>query len=283
MTYQTLISADELVTHLDDIDWVIIDARFAIAQPDLKRQEYLQAHIPGAVYVRLNDDLSGPITPGVTSRHPLPSPEAAAEFFGRCGIGPGVQVVVYDDQGGALAAARAWWMLHWLGHEAAAVLDGGWQNWQQAGYPVRSGEEQRTRREFPVRLRPGMVVDADQVESFRLDPAYKLIDGRSAERYHGLNETIDPVAGHIPGAINAPYSENLSADGLFRSPEELHSRFKALLGNTPPYRAVFYCGSGVTAAHDILAMEVAGLGESRLYAGSWSEWITDPKRPLAKD
>jgi thiosulfate/3-mercaptopyruvate sulfurtransferase len=282
-SYQTLISADELVTHLDDPDWVIIDARFALAQPDLTRQEYLQAHIPGAVFASLNEDLSGAVLPGVTGRHPLPAPEVAAGFFGRCGIGPGIQVVIYDDQGGALAAARAWWMLRWLGHEAAAVLDGGWQYWQQSRYPIRSGEERRPRREFILRLRPEMAVDADQVEALRLDPAYKLFDGRSAERYHGVNETIDPVAGHIPGAISAPYSENLGADGLFRSPEALRGRFLALLGETPAHKSVFYCGSGVTAAHDILAMEVAGLGESRLYAGSWSEWITNLKRPIARD
>jgi thiosulfate/3-mercaptopyruvate sulfurtransferase len=282
-TYHTIVSANELVTHLDDPDWVIIDARFALAQPTLKHQEYLQAHIPEAVYAHLNNDLSGEVISGITGRHPLPLPEAAAGFFGRCGIGPGVQVVAYDDLGGALSAARVWWMLRWLGHEAVAVLDGGWQQWQQLGYPVKSGEEMKTRREFPIHLRPEMLVNVHQIEALRADPAYRVFDARSVERYHGLNEIIDPVAGHIPGAYSAPYFDNLRPDGLFRSPREMRDHYLALLGETQAQNAIFYCGSGVTAAHDILAMEIARLGEGRLYAGSWSEWITDPRRPIARD
>ncbi len=283
MTFQTLISANELVTHLDDPDWVIIDARFSLAQPMLKYEEYLQAHIPGAVYAHLNADLSGAIIPEVTGRHPLPPPEMAAGFFARCGIAPEIQVVTYDDMGGALAAGRAWWMLRWLGHESAAVLDGGWQEWQRLGYPVRSGEERKMPREFPLHLRPEWVAEADEVDTIRLDPAYRVIDARTAERYHGINETIDPVAGHIPGAYSAPYTDNLTPDGLFRSPRELHDHYQALLGGTPAQNTIFYCGSGVTAVQDILAMKIAGLDEGRLYAGSWSEWITDPQRPITRD
>lgn len=283
MTYKTLISAKDLVTHLDDPDWVVIDARFSLAQPMLRHAEYLQAHIPGAVYAHLNRDLSGAIIPGVTGRHPLPPPEVAAGFFAKCGLGPGVQVVTYDDMGGALAAGRAWWMLRWLGHESAAVLDGGWQEWQRQGYPVGSGEERKTPRQFPLHLHPEWVAEADEVDMIRLDPAYRLIDARSAERYHGVNETIDRVAGHIPGAYSAPYMDNLRPDGLFRSPQELHDHYLALLGETPVQNTIFYCGSGVTAVHNTLAMMIAGLGEGRLYAGSWSEWITDPRRTITQD
>ena len=182
--------------------------------------------------------------------------------------------------GGAIAA-RLWWMLQWLGHEAVAVLDGGWSGWQNEGHPVHNGAESRTGRAFTPHPRPELRVEADDVLELRTDPNYHLFDSRSADRYRGENETLDSVAGHIPGAVCLPFAGNLGADGSFLSPEALKARFQEQLGDIPSERTVFYCGSGVTAAHNVLAMAHAGLGEARIYAGSWSEWITNPERPVA--
>ncbi len=279
--YTNIISVTELQNHLDDPAWVLVDCRFSLQDLQRGRRDYLSAHIPGAVYADLNADLSSTPIQGQTGRHPLPSPAAAAAVFSAWGIGPGVQVVAYDDAGGALAAVRLWWLLRWLGHDAAAVLDGGWQAWQRAGQPTRAGLENPPARIFTPQIQPALAVSAAEVDALRLDPAYRLCDSRAAERYRGQNETIDPVAGHIPGAISTPYAENLNPDGAFRSPAELRQRFEAILSGVPASQAVFYCGSGVTAIHNILALEVAGLGQARLFPGSWSEWITDPNRPAA--
>jgi thiosulfate/3-mercaptopyruvate sulfurtransferase len=172
-------------------------------------------------------------------------------------------------------------MLRWLGHDAVAVLDGGWQAWLAGNYPTRAGIETRPPAAFIAHPRPERVVSAEQINAMRVDPSYRVLDARAAPRFHGREETIDPVAGHIPGALSAPYADNLNAQGLFRSPAELRARYQGLLGDTPADRVAVYCGSGVSAAQTILAMQVAGLGEARLYAGSWSEWITDPARPVA--
>ena len=281
MTLTTLVSTEELAAHLDDPSWVIADCRFMLAEPGRGEADYLDAHIPRAVYAHMERDLSGPVVRGVTARHPLPTPEAAAEAFSRWGIDADTQVVVYDASGGAMAA-RLWWLLRWLGHEAVAVLDGGWVKWAQEARPVRSGQESRPRREFQPRLHPEMFVSTVEVEILRLDPNYRLLDSRSADRFKGENETIDPVAGHIPGAVSAPYADNLTPDGTFLPVDQLQARFKQLLKGAPAGKTVFYCGSGVTAAHNVLALEHAGLGQARLYAGSWSEWITDPKRPVER-
>lgn len=281
MIYTTLISPVTLAAHLNDPAWVIVDARFSLAEPELGRQSYQTGHIPGAVYAHLNEDLSAPVLPGVTGRHPLPDPETAGRVFGEMGVGPGMQVVVYDDQGGALAAVRVWWMLRWLGHEAVAVLDGGWQAWQRGAFTVNPGIQRRPPRTFTPQMRPQMLVDAAQVDAMRRDAGYLVLDARAAERYRGENETIDPLAGHIPGAYSAPYSGNLNPDGSFRSPQELRARYQNLLGKLPPEKVAVYCGSGVTSIHNILSIQHAGLGEARLYAGSWSEWIADRSRPVA--
>jgi thiosulfate/3-mercaptopyruvate sulfurtransferase len=280
MVYGTLITAGELNEHLGDAGWVVVDCRFNLADHEQGRKEYLAGHVPGAVYAHLDEDLSGPIVKGATGRHPLPSVERAAAVFSRLGIGQGTQVVAYDDRGG-MSSGRLWWMLRWLGHDAVAVLDGGWQAWQEAGFPTRGGEEARPAAEFAPQPREGFAVDANAVQRLRTDPAYKVVDSRAADRYRGENETMDPVGGHIPGAVSGPFGENLGADGRFKSPEELRARFEALLGETPAERAVFYCGSGVSAAHNILAVAHAGLGDAKLYPGSWSEWIVDPARPVA--
>ena len=282
MTFTTLITTDDVLPHLDDLDWLIVDCRAALADPESGRNAYLEGHIPGAIYVDLEDELSGPIIRGTTGRHPLPEPGQAGRTFSRLGIGPGIQVVAYDDAGGALAAGRLWWMLRWLGFDSAAVLDGGWQTWRRLGLPVRPGREIHPPRSFQVHLRPELVVTADQVERMRLDPAYQLVDARASDRFRGQNEKIDPVAGHIPGAINAPYQENMTPEGTYRPKDELRQRYLSLLGDVPADKVVYYCGSGVSAVHDILAMMVAGLGEAHLFAGSWSEWITNHDRPVAR-
>ena len=270
--HTTLITTPGLQPHLGDPDWAIVDCR---ASP-----EYLAGHIPGAVHARLEQDLSGPIVPGRTGRHPLPEPATFAEKLSGWGIDHRVQVVAYDDSTGS-NAARLWWMLRWLGHTRVAVLEGGWRDWERSGQAVKSGEESRVARKFrSTRPRREVVADVNAVERIRTDPSWRLLDTRAAERYRGQNETMDPVAGHIPGAVSAPWSENLDGSGRFRSRDELAARFKAIVGDVPIERVVCYCGSGVTAAHDILAMVHAGLGEPHLYPGSWSEWITDPTRPV---
>ena len=285
MPFTTLISPAELADHLGDYDWAIIDCRFALSDIDKGRQAYREGHIPGAIYAHLDDDLSGPIIPGETGRHPLPDAARFAETLAGWGIDAGVQVVVYDDMGGFFAA-RLWWMLHWLGHEAVAVLDGGLGRWTAEGRPIRAGLESRARREFDADERTELVVDADEVLTNLEDDAFVLVDARDEARYRGEGDPgMDPVAGHIPGAVSAHLGKNLNADGAFRAPDDLRAYYVDLLGDPDtgivPDDVVFYCGSGVTAAHDLLAMEVAGLGEHRLYPGSWSDWILDPERPIA--
>jgi thiosulfate/3-mercaptopyruvate sulfurtransferase len=276
MNHTLLIAPSQLAPHLQDPHWIVVDCRFALGDAAKGRASYEAAHIPGAVYAHLNDDLAAPVIPGVTGRHPLPTPEAAAATFGRLGIAPAMQVVAYDDMGGALAAARLWWMLRWLGHEAVAVLDGGWQAWQQASLPGRNGAETRPPQTFTANPRPELLATADQVDAMRQDAACRLLDARSAERFRGENETIDPVAGHIAGAISAPFAHNLTTTGVFATPAELKAHYQNLVGETAAENVAVYCGSGVTAAHNVLAMKAAGLGDAKLYAGSWSEWITRP-------
>lgn len=279
--FTTLISSHELADNLANPNWVILDCRFVLLNPGQAEHDYIVAHIPGAVYLHLDRDLSGPIVPGQTGRHPLPAVEKAAAVFSASGIGSQTQVVAYDAAGGALAAVRAWWMLRWLGHSAVAVLDGGWQAWQASGFPQSSGIETNSPAEFVPHIQPDWVVTTNQVDIWRQDPDYRVCDSRTADRYRGENEIIDPVAGHIPGAISVPYPENLTPQGFFLSPEQLRQRFARLLDGVSADHSVFYCGSGVSAIHNILALQHAGLGQARLYAGSWSEWITDPSRPVA--
>ncbi|MBN2548032.1 MAG: sulfurtransferase [Anaerolineales bacterium] len=281
MTYTLLISTDELAEHLNDPDWIVVDCRFVLAAPERGEQNYLHSHIPGAIYAHLERDLSSPVIPGVTGRHPWLGAEQTVEALERLGIGSHMQVVAYDDAGGALAATRLWGMLRWLGHEAVAILDGGWQKWVNEDRDIAMGLETRPAQSIVPRLRPELIADIVEVDRMRLDPACRVFDARTLERYHGQNETIDPIAGHIPGAYSAPYLENLTEDLTLRSPEELRAHYKALLGEIPAERVAFYCGSGVTSIHNVLAVMIAGLGEARVYAGSWSEWIADRKRPVA--
>ncbi len=281
MKYQTLISIDDLAAQLGDPDWVVVDCRFWLDDTEKGRRDYRQAHIPGAVYAHLDEDLSAPVRPGETGRHPLPPVDELAARFGRWGIADGVQVVAYDDRGGAIAA-RLWWLLRWLGHDDVAVLDGGWPSWVAAGHPVDDVIPMPSPRTFEPRPRPEMLITAGEVLQRVDDPAFRLIDSRAPERYRGEQEPLDPVAGHIPGAVNYHFIRNLTEDECFVTRQVLRQRFLALLDDVPPEQAVFYCGSGVTATHNILAVTHAGLGTPRLYAGSWSHWITDPERPVAK-
>jgi len=272
----TLISPQELAANLDNPDWVIADCRFALNDPQAGRQAYAAGHIPGSFYVSLDDDLSTPHIPGKTGRHPLPAQADWAATVAAMGIQHVSQVVVYDDAGGAMAA-RMWWMMRWLGHETVAVLNGGWQAWQAGGGAVSQEGRAFTPTSARFESLPSLVkiVTAEDLDSAHL----QLVDARDLPRYRGDTEPLDPVAGHIPGAICSPFAGNLSADKTFLSPAALREKFLAVTASGKP--VVCYCGSGVTAAHNLLAMKVAGLDDPALYPGSWSEWITDPSRPVA--
>lgn len=278
--YSTLISAADLAPHVGDTDWAIIDCRFSLADTERGRVAYQEAHIPGALYAHLDEDLSGLITPGKTGRHPLPPVDTFAQTLSTWGIDASIQVIGYDDFGGAIAS-RLWWMLRWLGHDAIAVLNGGWPAWLGNSLPTSSNKEKRTPRTFSPQSRPEMIADVEEVATLHKDPTSCLIDARAAARYRGDHEPIDPIAGHIPGAMSAPFADNLDADGFFLSPEKLRTRFESVLEDHSPEQAVSYCGSGVTGAHNLLALAHAGLDGARLYPGSWSHWITDPNRPIA--
>ena len=277
MIYRDIITVQELKDNLEDPYWVIVDCRYSIAEPELGHQEYSEGHIPGALYVSLETELTGEIIPGETGRHPLPKVNDIVERLSSWGVSRDTQVVIYDHNSGAYAA-RLWWMLNWLGHDKAAVVNGGWEAWVKDIGMIETKENNGKPSKFIPSLRVDLAVDAQFVDSIRLDPGYLLLDSRSPERYHGEEETIDPVAGHIPGAVLAPYHENLTKEGLFKSKEEIAERFSNILGEISPVNTVFYCGSGVSAIHNIIAMRMAGYEMAKLYPGSWSEWITDPSR-----
>jgi thiosulfate/3-mercaptopyruvate sulfurtransferase len=275
--FTTLVTTGDLAGHLDDAAWVVFDCRHDLAKPGLGRAEYLEAHIPGARFMHMDEDLAGPAT-GANGRHPLPDPALFAAKLGAAGVGPGTQVVAYDAQG-AVNASRLWWMLRWLGHDAVAVLDGSLGKWLREERPMTAELPRPAPAQFSPRPQP-LAVDAGLVASRLRTPAMLLVDARSGERYRGEAEPIDPVAGHIPGSLNRFVRENLDR-GTFKPPERLREEFLALLGGAAPAAVVHSCGSGVAACHNLLAMEIAGLAGSRLYPGSWSEWIADPARPRA--
>lgn len=272
--YTTLISPEELQRHLSDPDWVIVDCRFELADTEWGRRQYAAGHIPGALYAHLDADLSGPPVTD-NGRHPLPTPAAMTALFGRWGIDEGKQVVVYGARNGAYAA-RLWWMLQYMGHEATAVLDGGWAAWQAAGLPVSDAVQTPRPAIFTGAPRREWLVQMTAVPDAPL-----LVDSRGPARYRGEIEPIDKKAGHIPGAVNYFYEENWGADGRYLPAEQLRAKFQALLGETPPDEAVFYCGSGVSACVNVLAMAHSGVGYGRLYVGSWSEWSRHPENPVA--
>jgi thiosulfate/3-mercaptopyruvate sulfurtransferase len=275
MTFATLISADQLAAHVDDPAWRIFDCRHDLARPQAGEQAYRAAHVPNAQFLHVDRDLSGPLT-GRNGRHPLPDPSVLAATLARCGISNDSQVIAYDEAGG-MFAARLWWLLRWLGHRAVAVLDGGLAAWQRAGYALTERQPQIEPARFEWKLSEPTVSAADVLAQRDL----LLIDARAPDRFRGENETIDPVAGHIPGAVNRPFRDNLDIDGRFKSAMQLRREFEIILQQRPVDAAVNYCGSGVTACHNLLALEIAGLHGARLYPGSWSEWCCDPQRPVS--
>lgn len=278
--YRTLIDVATLGGMLQGDNCCLLDCRFSLADPGQGRAAWAAGHIPGAVYAHLDDDLSGEIRPGVTGRHPLPPRDELARRLGQWGIDADTQVVAYDDAGGAIAA-RCWWLLRWLGHDAVAVLDGGWPAWLAAGGAQSCEPPRRAPAQFVPRQPLLAAVDADEVARASAAGDRLLLDARDPARFRGEVEPLDPVAGHIPGARCAPFAGNL-ADGAFRPVDELRARHTALLGGAAIEDVICYCGSGVTAAHNVLAMQHAGLGAPALYPGSWSEWVADPARPVAQ-
>ena len=271
--HSALISADEVRTKLDHDDWAIVDTRFYLPEPERGKAEHLDAHIPGAVYAHLDHDLSGSRT-GNNGRHPMPSLEQMVDRFSQWGIDESVQVVVYDNAGGQFAS-RLWWMLRYLGHDAVAVLDGGLSSYDGE---LRGGPEDRAPHKFTPKTREAMRIDVDALAPHRDD--YLLIDARAGERFRGETEPLDPVAGHIPGAHDLPSAANLDDKGRFLSSATLRQRFETVIGERDTSDVVCYCGSGVTACHNLLAMEVADIRGARLYPGSWSEWCADDTRPV---
>jgi thiosulfate/3-mercaptopyruvate sulfurtransferase len=267
----TLVSTAELAAHLGE--WRVFDCRHDLAKPQLGLEQYRQGHVPGALFASLDRDLSAPKN-GSNGRHPLPSPEAFRAWLEKVGLEPRDQVVCYDVGPGAMAA-RLWWMLRWVGHEAVAVLDGGFAKWTAEGRPVATDVPAFPVSRYELRLRPEMAVAVEQV----LDSGNLLVDARAPARYRGDQEPIDLVAGRIPGALNRFNMDNLAPQGTHKPAAELRRELEHVIGGRKPEEVVMYCGSGVAACHNLLAMEVAGLPGGRLYAGSWSEWIADPARP----
>lgn len=280
--HQTLISAADLAAHIDDPAWVVVDCRHDLMNLAAGRGAYASGHLPGAVFADIETVLSGARNgaDGVfLGRHPLPDREVLAEALRDSGIDDTTQVVAYDAHGG-MFAARLWWLLRWLGHEAVAVLDGGMAAWEDAGQPLTTEVRTRPRGSFSVRAPFVPTVTVREVLDNLQSGQRIVIDARAADRYRGENETIDPVGGHIPGAKNRFFKDNLGADGRFKDAAQLREEFGALIDD--PAASIMQCGSGVTACHNLLALEVAGLPGAALYPGSWSEWVGDPARPVAK-
>ncbi len=276
--FTTLIDATTLAAHLSDPELVLFDCRSELGNPAWGETEYAAAHIPGAQYLHLDRDLSSPIT-AESGRHPLPDPQSFANTLANRGVGDDCQIVAYDQGNGAYAA-RLWWLARWIGLRRVAVLDGGMAAWRASGLPLDAAVPTRKPRKLSANVRDGAWLTSESVDQLRVKPGQLLIDARGAERFAGRNEIIDPVAGHVPGARNHPFPGNLGVDGKFLSAEQLRRRWGVVLGSLPPSAVIAMCGSGVTACHNLLALEHAGFPGGRLYAGSWSEWIRDPRRAI---
>lgn len=279
MTYTTIISTEALATHLHDPNWVILDSQHDLMNPAHGRDAYAAGHIPGARFISVDDDVSDHAITG-RGRHPLPTPPIMSAVFSRLGIDAGKQVVVYDGSSGS-SAGRTWWCLRWLGHQAVAILDGGITLWKSEGRPLSTELPSWKPAQFVGQPNQQMKVDTATVLANMRNPDAPMLDARAPERYDGSAETIDPVGGHIPGAINRFWKMNVGADGRFKSAETLRREFSDLLGTVPPSHMIHQCGSGVSACHNLIAMEIAGLAGGKLYPGSWSEWCSDPARPVA--
>lgn len=280
MPFTTLVSTEQLAPHLSDQNWVVMDCRFTLTDTEAGRKAYALGHIPGARYAHLDADLSGPKN-GRNGRHPLPDPQVFARTLGAWGIDHQTQVVVYDDSFGAMAV-RLWWMLRWLGHDAVALLDGGLPKWQREQRPFTADAPQVMPKPFVPNVRNDMLVGADAVLDASQTHSALILDARAEMRFIGEIEPLDPVAGHVPHAVNLPFDDNLSMAGAMMTADELRELYGEVLDGKPPQQVIHICGSGVTACHNILAMEIAGLPGSKLYAGSWSEWVADPAHPVAK-
>lgn len=280
MIHSTLISVDDLVAGLSRPDWLVVDCRSDISDPGAGERAYRAGHIPGAVFADLNRDLSDLSLTGL-GRHPLVSAAAFSSVLSRWGFEPGFQVICYDADNGSMAA-RLWWMLQAAGHRAAALLDGGFAAWRAVGGSVQNEIPARAASAVQLSFDPQCFVGFDELMPSSSSSAPLLIDARGAPRFRGEVEPIDPVAGHVPGALNRPFTENLDSAGRFKSPAQLHAEFAALLQSRPASDVVCMCGSGVTACHNLLALQHAGLSGARLFAPSWSGWISDPARPVAK-
>lgn len=279
MNYSTLISSEDLAGQLSDPDLRIFDCRHQLSDAAYGEKAYAEGHLPGAYFLHLDRDLSGPMN-GRNGRHPLPDPQRLARTLGSAGVSRATQVVAYDDAGGMIAG-RLWWLLRWLGHDRVALLDGGINRWLEQGRELTTDRPASEPRDFEIALRD-WVVDTDEV-LLNLDRRELcLIDARAADRFRGENETLDPVGGHIPGARNRFFRDNLDDQGCFRPAADLRQAFLELLAGVEPDKAVMQCGSGVTACQNLLAMEIAGLPGARLYAGSWSAWCADPSRPVER-
>lgn len=279
MAYTTLVDGDVLTRHLAG-DWCVFDCRFVLSDPGAGERDYRAGHIPEARYLHLDHDLAAPMT-ARTGRHPLPDPETLARRLARGGVGTKTQVIAYDASNGEFAA-RLWWLLRWLGHTQVAVLDGGWRQWCAEGREM-SRDSPRTVPPGNLQAQPddGLWLSSAAIAERLRRGGLRLLDARAPSRFRGDEEPIDPVAGHVPGAVNVPYAGNVLVDGRFQSAEALRARFVAALNGTASADTACMCGSGVTACHNLLAMELAGLGGAKLYVGSWSEWIRDPSRPVA--
>ena len=277
--FTTLIDATTLASQLGRENLVLFDCRFELGNPQWGEAQYANAHLPGAQYLHLDRDLSSPVTAG-SGRHPLPDPHAFARRVSELGAGADCQLVAYDQGNGAYAA-RFWWLSRWIGHRAVAVLDGGFAAWRAAGLPLENTPRTPTARLLPVTLDNDAWIGSETVEQLRQHPGNLLVDARGADRFAGRNETIDPRAGHVPGARNLPFPGNLASDGKFLTATQLRQRWSTLLGALPASAVISMCGSGVTACQNLLALEHAGLAGGRLYPGSWSEWIRDERRPIA--
>ena len=275
-----LIVAEELRTRLAEPGWTVIDCRSDLGDPKAGRRDYLAGHVPGAVFLDLDEDLAGPVTPQ-TGRHPLPDPEVLAGKLGALGIHRNHKLAVYDDSHGGVAA-RAWWVLRWLGHEEAYLLDGGFAHWKALRLPLQSGFVARKRTQYETRIRRDLVISTDELEAAGDDiESLRLLDARDAARFRGEQEPIDPVAGHVPGAVSAPFSDFVREDGTWRPLAERERRLDEALGGDREAPWCVMCGSGVTACHLAISALEAGFREPRLYVGSWSEWIRERRRPVA--
>lgn len=279
MNYTTLVDAATLAQHLNDPTWRIFDVRHQLADTGYGERAYAEAHVPGALFLHCDRDLSGAKTGG-NGRHPLPEPAVLAGKLAACGVGPDTQVVVYDDSQGMIAG-RLWWLLRWLGHERVALLDGGLDAWKASGGELTDRVPAVQPAVFSAQPRQ-LVVDAAYIMANLGSPDMRIVDARSPDRFRGENETIDPVGGHIPGASNRFFRDNLASDGRFKPAATLRSEWLAVLGNLSPEQIVHQCGSGVSACHNLVAMEIAGLSGGRLYPGSWSEWCAAPERPVGR-